>query len=100
MADSANAAALTFDADYGRYHTTRLLAQQASYLEPQYAITQLVGDQRSDLSIGTLKLDYSQPLPHRARLDAGAKATRVRTDNTVAFFNTENGITIYNLLIS
>lgn len=100
LADSANAAALTFDADYGRYHTTRLLAQQASYLEPQYAITQLVGDQRSDLSIGTLKLDYSQPLPHRARLDAGAKATRVRSDNTVAFFNTENGITIYNPLIS
>lgn len=100
LADLANAAALTFNADYGRYHTTRLLAQQASYLEPQYAINQLVGDQRSDLSIGTLKLDYSQPLPHRARLNSSAKATRIRTDNTVAFFNTKNGITTYNPLIS
>ena len=100
LADSANAAALTFDADYGRYHTTRLLAQQADYLEPQYLVRQLTGDQRSDLSIGSLKLDYSQPLPHRARLDAGAKATRVRSDNTVAFFDTETGITTFNPLIS
>ena len=100
LADSANAAAILFDADYGRYHTTRLLAQHADYFEPRYAATQLAGDQRTDLSIGALKLDFSQPLPHRARLDAGAKATRVRSDNTVAFFTTENGVTTYNPLIS
>ena len=100
LADSANAAALTFDADFGRYHTTRLLAQQASYLEPQFINNQFNGDQRSDLSIGTLKLDFSQPLPHRTRLDAGAKATRVRSDNRAAFFSTANGIVTYNPLIS
>ena len=100
LADSANAAALTFDADYGRYHTTRLLAQQANYTEPQPSIILLGGDQRSDLSIGTLKLDYTQPLPHRAHLDAGAKATRVRSDNKVVFVNTENGSTTYNPLLS
>ncbi|MDQ2792808.1 MAG: TonB-dependent receptor, partial [Bacteroidota bacterium] len=100
LADSATAAALTVDADYGRYRTTRLLAQQARYLEPQLTQNQFDGDQRSDLSIGTLKLDFSRPLPHRARLDAGAKATRVRSDNRAAFFTTENGITSYNPLIS
>jgi ferric enterobactin receptor len=100
LADSTNAAAFTVDADYGRYHTSRLLSQQAHYLEPPLASTQFDGDQRSDLSIGTLKLDYSQHLPHRARLDAGAKTTRVRSDNHAAFFTTENGITVYNPLIS
>ncbi|MCI1187471.1 TonB-dependent receptor [Hymenobacter sp. DH14] len=100
LADSANAAAFTFDADYGRYHTTRLMAQQANYLEPQYAVNQFDGDQRVDLSIGTLKLDFSQPLPHRARLEAGAKATRVRSDNSTAFFSTMNGTTTFNPFIS
>ena len=100
LADSANAAALTFDADYGRYRTTRLTAQRAHYEEPQPVTRLLDGDQRSDLAIGTLKLDFNQPLPHRARLDAGAKATRVRSDNRVAFFNTANGVTTLNPLIS
>ena len=100
LADSANAAALTFDADYGRYHTSRLLAQRADYVEPRPAIGLLSGDQGSDLSIGTLKLDFSQPLPHRARLDAGAKATRIRSDNAVSFFTTENGVLVYNPLTS
>ena len=100
LADSANAAAFAFDADYGRYRTTRLLAQQADYIEPQPTSNLLDGDQRSDLSIGALKLDFSQPLPYRTRLDAGVKATRVRSDNTVVFFNTTNGITAFNPLIS
>ena len=100
LADSAAAAAFTLDADYARYHTTRLLAQHADYTEPQPATAFLDGDQRNDLAIGTLRLDFSQPLPHRACLEAGAKATRVRSDNTVAFYNTANGITTLNLLIS
>lgn len=100
LADSVNAPALTLDADFGRYHTTRLLAQQAYYIEPHLATAQLSGDQRNELRIGALKLDFSYPLPHRARLEAGAKATLVRSNNTVAFFNTENDSTTYNPIIS
>jgi ferric enterobactin receptor len=100
LADSAAAATLAGDADYARYHTSRLLALTKYFDVPTAAPTLLDGDQRSDLSIGALKLDYSRPLPRRARLDAGLKATRVRSDNDVVFADTENGIRSINQGIS
>ena len=100
LADSAAAAALTFDADYGRYRSTRLMAQAATYIEPQNASSQASADQATDLSLGTLKLDWSQPLPHRVRLEAGVKGTRVRSDNSALFFSDGNGSLVLNPLIS
>jgi ferric enterobactin receptor len=95
FADSAAAATLTADADYGRYHLTRLLDLNtyfdgASQPSPNSLLS---GDQRSTLSIGAAKVDFSQPLPHRTRLDVGAKATQVVSDNDVAFTNTVGGVT-------
>ena len=87
FADSAAAATITADADYARYRTTRLLALKTCFLEPAQPNTLLSGDQRSNLAIGAAKVDFSQPLPHRARLEAGVKATQVRSDNNVAFLN-------------
>ncbi len=85
FADSAKAAALTADADYARYHTTRLLTQNSLLEGAAQPNSLLTGDQRSNLAIGAAKIDFSQPLPHRARLETGAKVTQVTSKNRVAF---------------
>ena len=85
FADSATAAFLTADADYARYRVTRLLDQSTYFEAPARPTSQLGGDLRSDLVIGAAKVDFSQPLPHRARLETGAKVTRVTSDNNVIF---------------
>jgi ferric enterobactin receptor len=87
FADSATARTISADADYARYHTTRLLKLDTYYDAPAQGPTELTGDQRSNLSIGTAKVDYSQPLPRRAQLDVGAKATQVVSNNDIAFVN-------------
>ena len=100
FADSAGASSLAFDADYARYNTTRLLGLYTYFDAPTSPTTLLSGDQRSNLDIGAVKADYSQPLPHRARLDAGVKATRIASDNNVVFVNTVNGVSTINPDIS
>ncbi|MDO7851888.1 outer membrane beta-barrel family protein [Hymenobacter sp. CA1UV-4] len=96
FADSATAAALTADADFARYNTTRELALNTFYQYPAVGSPLLSGDQLSELRIGAVKVDFSQPLPRRARFEAGAKATSVMSLNNVAFLN--NGT--YNPSIS
>jgi hypothetical protein len=91
FADSATARAISADLDYARYHTTRLLDLYAVYDTPAPASTLLTGDQRSDLHIGTAKVDYSQPLPHRTRLEAGAKVTQVVSTSSALFGYTAGG---------
>ncbi|MDJ0368022.1 TonB-dependent receptor [Hymenobacter sp. H14-R3] len=93
LADSANAGFITFDADYARYHTTRLLALNTYFEAPARPTNLLSGDQRSNVDIGALKADFSQPLPRRTRLDGGAKVTRVASDSDVGFANTVSGVT-------
>jgi ferric enterobactin receptor len=93
LADSANAGFVTFDADYARYRTTRLLALNTYFDAPVRPANLLSSDQRSTLDIGALKADFSQPLPGQARFDAGAKVTRVASDSDVNFANTVGGVT-------
>ena len=88
FADSAGSRELTADADYARYRTRRLLDLATQYGLPVQPPTLLQGDQRSTVSIQSLKVDYGQPLPRRTRLDAGAKVTWVRSDNDVGFART------------
>lgn len=92
FADSATARSLSADADVARYGTTRLLDLNNTFIDPAGPSTRLSGDQRSTLTIASLKADVGQPLPHRARLEAGAKVTQVTSDNNVAFATTTNGI--------
>ena len=100
FADSAGASSLAFDADYARYNTTRLLGLYTYFDAPTPPTSLLSGDQRSNLDIGAVKADYSQPLPHRARLDAGVKVTRIASDNNVVFVNTVSGVSTVNPDIS
>ena len=88
FADSAAAASLAFDADYACYHTGRLTDLFTYFDAPAQPTSLLHGDQRSDLDIGAFKADYSRPLPGRARLEAGAKVTRIASDNDVLFVRT------------
>jgi len=99
FADSAGASSLAFDADYARYNTTRLLGLR-TYFDMPTPNTLLGGDQRSSLDIGAAKVDYSQPLPHQVRLDAGAKVTRIASNNTTVFVNTVSGVSTVNPDIS
>ena len=100
FADSAAASFFAADADYARYRTTRLLALNTRYFEPAQPSVLLSGDQLSTLTIQSAKADYSQPLPHRARLEAGLKTTRVTSDNNLAFATTTNGVTVFRPDIS
>ena len=100
FADSATASTLTADADYARYATTRLLNLFTYFEAPAQPTNLLGGDQRSTLGIGALKVDFSHPLAHRARLEAGAKVTHVKSDNNVAFNNTVNGVNTFDPTIS
>ncbi|AWM32409.1 outer membrane beta-barrel protein [Hymenobacter nivis] len=100
FADSAGAATLSADADYARYDTRRLTGLATAYDQPSGAPGLLAGNQQSTLYIESVKADYTRPLPHRVRLEAGAKTTRVRSDNDVAFDRTQNGVTARDLAIS
>ena len=91
FADSATARSLSADADYARYHTSRLLDLATRYEVPAPGAALLTGDQRSTLTIQSVKADYSQPLPRRARLEAGAKVTLVRSVSDVEFVNVVDG---------
>ncbi|MBF9239001.1 TonB-dependent receptor [Hymenobacter sp. BT683] len=100
FADSATASALTADADYARYHTARLLELNTNFEQPTRPTTRLDGDQNSTLTIQSLKADFSQPLPHRARLEVGVKTTQVISDNSVVFMRTSEGTRTFDPLIS
>ncbi|WP_161599514.1 outer membrane beta-barrel protein [Hymenobacter nivis] len=100
FADSAGAATLSADADYARYDTRRRTDLATAYDQPSAPAAVLTGDQRNNLSLASFKADYARPLPHRMRLEAGAKATRVRSDNDVAFDRTENGMKARDAAIS
>jgi ferric enterobactin receptor len=91
FADSATARSLSADVDYAHYRTTRLTDLNTYFETPTQPANLLSGDQGSTLSIGAAKVDYSQPLPRRARLEAGAKVTQIRSDNSVAFSAISNG---------
>ncbi|MFC7668916.1 outer membrane beta-barrel protein [Hymenobacter humi] len=47
-----------------------------------------------------MKADFSAPLPYRARLEAGAKLTRVASGNDVAFIRTADGASMLDPNIS
>ena len=85
FADSAAAGSLSADVDYAHYRVKRLTDLTTRYEVPAQAADLLASDQRSDLTIEAAKVDFSQPLPHRDRLEAGAKATYINSDNNVLF---------------
>jgi len=100
FADSAMARSLSADVDVARYHTARLNDLTTYFDLPSPATSLLHGDQGSTLIIRAAKVDYAQPLPHRLRLEAGAKATLITSDNNVTFATTKQGVSTIDTAIS
>ena len=48
------------------------------------------------LKVQTAKVDYTNPLPNKSKLEAGAKFSLVNTDNTAAVFDIFNNVTVPN----
>ncbi|MBX0289903.1 TonB-dependent receptor [Hymenobacter sp. HSC-4F20] len=91
--DSLGTPELTADVDVARYGITRALNLTTTYALPSTATpAQLTGDQSGTLTIWGAKADYIRPLRHRLRLEAGAKISRVDSDNDVLFVRTRDGL--------
>lgn len=93
FADSTNAPELTADLDVARYATDRLLDLTTFYELPLLPANVLHGDQQNRVTIQSAKVDYSRLLPYRIRLETGAKATFINSDNDAVFTNTTEGRT-------
>jgi ferric enterobactin receptor len=83
--DSLGQHELTADADYARYDSRRgqLLDTRATL--PAETLDRLTSDQRNDLTIQSVKADYTRPLGKTARLEAGSKVSWVLSDNDLLF---------------
>ncbi|UOQ67600.1 outer membrane beta-barrel family protein [Hymenobacter volaticus] len=95
--DSSGSRELTTDADYARY-TSRRPQDLTTYFKLSGRPTVLLsGDQRGDLTIQSAKVDYTHPVSKTGRIEAGAKASRVHSDNDAQFMETTNGETTVDL---
>ncbi|HZY37784.1 MAG TPA: TonB-dependent receptor [Mucilaginibacter sp.] len=86
---------LTADLDYASFDRTDLQHYLTQYFnlenvqdQPPYV---LFGDLTGNLSIRSVKSDYTQPLSKKAKLDFGIKSSWVHADNNVAYYDQSNG---------
>ncbi|UOQ51268.1 TonB-dependent receptor [Hymenobacter cellulosivorans] len=84
---------LTADLDYARYYTHRLQSLTTFYELSGRPQVLLNGDQTGELVIQAAKADYSRTLSENTTMEAGAKASRVFSDNDILFLTTVEGIT-------
>ncbi|MGF6929689.1 hypothetical protein QFZ48_005189 [Chitinophaga sp. W2I13] len=87
---------LTADLDYARFNSSEEQNYNTRYYDLYQAETKtpyaLFGDLNGELSIRSVKVDYTQPLKLiGAKLDAGIKSSWVKSDNDVQFFDRSNG---------
>ncbi len=91
---------LTFDADYIRYtqNSSQSLANQYfdAANQKNAANDTLISTIPSDIKIYSFKADYSQPLKGNAKLEAGVKASFVKTDNDAAYDYLVNGKMVHD----
>ena len=96
----SNGRTLAIDADYARFwnqtyqrYTNKYYNTDGGFLLPDYL---LFGDLSGLTEIRSVKLDYSQPILGKARLDAGAKASLVTADNSLLFHDQTGGRHLYD----
>ena len=90
---------LTANADFNYYKadiTQQLESQNFNPLNSITSTSTLKSLLPSTLSIQAAKADYTHPLKKQAKLEAGAKISLVKTDNTAAVFDIFNNITTPN----
>ncbi len=96
---------LTADLDFAEYgnqteqlFTTLYSGLNGEQILPDYL---LFGDLQGNLKIRSLKADYALPLPGKAKLEAGVKASIVDADNELQFFDQSvPGTSVYDSTIS
>ncbi|RAK70734.1 TonB-dependent receptor [Hymenobacter edaphi] len=83
--DSLGQHELSADADYARYDSRRGQQLDTRYTLPAETLDRLTSDQRNDLTIQSVKADYTRPLSKTSRLEAGSKVSWVLSDNDLLF---------------
>jgi hypothetical protein len=85
---------ITFDLDYINYHTNNeqgflneVYNSDGVQKSTQFTLALLP----SDISIYAAKTDYSQPLPGKAKFEAGLKSSFVNSDNEAQYFLVNGG---------
>ncbi len=84
---------LTFDADYSQFNNKSNTDYFNIFLNDASEVVDnnpLMSNNRSDVTIQALKLDYTHPINEKTNLEFGAKSSFVKTDNEVIFYNQEN----------
>jgi len=87
---------ISADADYVKYHSlSNQHFDNITYYPDwsQKGETILTGNLPSDINIYSFKADYTHPLRHDLKLEAGLKTSYVETDNTANYYNIVNNIT-------
>lgn len=91
---------LTADADYGVFNNhsnsrfvTGFYAIDGTAVKPEYKLN---GLQDGQISIATVKADYTHPLGKNTKLETGFKTSFVETDNDVQFYDVSNGAPRYD----
>ncbi len=91
---------LTADADYGVFTSNGLSNNHTNYYHlngnkerPDYILN---GDQTGKLTIKSAKADYTNPLKHSAKLEAGLKWSFVSSDNDALFYDYSSGTAKYD----
>ncbi|GAA4360787.1 outer membrane beta-barrel family protein [Hymenobacter saemangeumensis] len=82
--DSLGTHELTVDADYAAYRIDN--DQVLRTYNNELLLNTVSNNQLGQLSIQSLKLDYTRPLSKQAQLEAGAKASLVTADNDAKFY--------------
>lgn len=86
---------LTFDADYMHYAQENRQGLYNHYFDnahiPNAPSDTLLSNIPSDIKIYSLKADYTQSLKGNAKLEAGVKASFVKTDNNAQYDSLING---------
>jgi hypothetical protein len=86
---------LSFDMDYINYRSNN----EQSFLNTVYmpngnqtSTQNILAKLPSNISIYAAKTDYAQPLPGKAKFEAGLKSSYVTSDNEANYFNLNNGV--------
>jgi len=87
---------LTTDIDYVAFNQQEAQLLDNAYFNPDMSRrkspTALQGRLPADVSIYSVKIDFSHPLKHNAKLETGIKSSYVKTDNNALYDNLQNGV--------
>ncbi len=86
---------ISMNADYSNFNSSMdqsLLNKIYTPADELLFSTNLVSNLPSSIDIATAKIDYSHPFRNHSRFDAGAKTSRIHTENFANFFDESNGV--------